>query len=716
MADYIELYKKYRPKKWEEVIGQKATVDSIRNAILNNTLPTGYLFSGTAGTGKALHKDTLIPTPTGFITMGELKVGDIVLGSNGKPCIVLRKYCPHDKNMYVIDFDNHESVKTSGGHLWEVLTRNSRLKLNKNSYDTLKEVLSTEEMKDNVYVTKNKYKNYSIKKSLPVQYESKKLELHPYILGLWLGDGNSDRHWITKSEEDINAINEYLKNNLPNYSIKLVNETKGNKTNFYEILKDGKSIKPLLVKLNLIKNKHIPDDYIYNSISNRYNLIRGLFDTDGTVEGFLKSNKNKGTQITFGQYGDEKKHIVDNVYLILSSLGFKVFYRTKQVTTEVKGTKIFNYISFSVRNDVTIFNLKRKQDKVSLGQRVHDNYFITNITKIEDNPKDYFCIEVDSHNHLFLCTKSFIPTHNTTISLLLAKAVNCEHLDENGNPCNKCDSCKAIDDNSQLGFKYISMANDGSVDNIRRIMEDSFLSQPIKKKVFILDEVQNLSGAAQEAMLIGLEDTKQDTLFLCCTTNPEKIRPAILSRLQSRQLQEPNLKELAHNLLNIVKQEKQNNSTIIPPNLTEPQLKEYITQAVKSANGSVRNSVRNLETLLSGGKLGSSYNQKIIETIRDRQIDVIYLITPQMVSDGINFANALESLYKDFSEILQSKLTNQSVKYGETFTPKFCLIALEEIGNTLCQISSKVIDSRILYEICVAKLVKYWEKFNQKQN
>lgn len=715
MADYIELYKKYRPKRWEEVIGQKATVDSIRNAILSHTLPTGYLFSGTAGTGKALHKDTLIPTPTEFITMKELKVGDIVLGSNGKPCTVLRKYCPYDKNMYLVEFDNHENVKTSGGHLWEVLTRNDRLKLNKQNYDKVKTIISTEDMKDNLYVTKNKYKNYSIRKSLPIQYEEKELELHPYILGLWLGDGNSDRAWITKSDVDIESIKEYISNNLSEYSIVLANETKGNKSNFYKILKNGVSIRPLLAKLNLIKNKHIPNDYIYNSVNNRYELIRGLFDTDGTVEGTVKNNKNKGTKITFGQYGDDKKHIVDNVYLILSSLGFKVFYRTKQITTDVKGTKTYYIINFSVRDDITIFNLKRKQDRISLGEKIHDNYFINNITKIEDNPNDYFCIEVDSDNHLFLCTKSFIPTHNTTISLLLAKAVNCEHLDENGNPCNKCDTCKAIDNNSQLGFKYISMANDGSVNNVRRIMEDSFLAQPIKKKVFILDEVQNMSSEAQDSMLIGLEDTKQDTLFLCCTTNPEKIKDAILSRLQSRLLQEPTVKELAYNLFNIIKQEKANNSALIS-NLTEEQIKDFIAQSVKSANGSVRNSIRNLETLLSGGKISNSYNQKIIEVIRDRQIDALYLITPQMSSDGVNFAKALENLHRDFTDILRAKITNKPISYEETFSSKFCLIAIDEIGDTLKHIASKVIDSRILYEICVSKLIKYWEKLAKAGN
>ena len=59
-----------------------------------------------------------------------------------------------------------------------------------------------------------------------------------------------------------------------------------------------------------------------------------------------------------------------------------------------------------------------------------------------------------------------------------------------------------------MGVKYITMAENGSADSIRKIMEESRLSQPIKKKVFILDETQNLSSAAQDAMLIGLEDKK----------------------------------------------------------------------------------------------------------------------------------------------------------------------------------------------------------------
>ena len=87
-----------------------------------------------------------------------------------------------------------------------------------------------------------------------------------------------------------------------------------------------------------------------------------------------------------------------------------------------------------------------------------------------------------------------------------------------------------------------------------------------------------------------------------------------------------------------------------------------------------------------------------------------------MSSDGVNFAKALENLHRDFTDILRAKITNKPISYGETFSSKFCLIAIDEIGDTLKHIASKVIDSRILYEICVSKLIKYWEKLAKAGN
>lgn len=86
------------------------------------------VFSGGTGSGKALHKDTLIPTPSGFKTVEELNVGDTIFDETGQQTKILKKYCPHDEKSFEITFSNGEKVKCSAGHLWKVSMLNKKEK------------------------------------------------------------------------------------------------------------------------------------------------------------------------------------------------------------------------------------------------------------------------------------------------------------------------------------------------------------------------------------------------------------------------------------------------------------------------------------------------------------------------------------------------------------------------------------------------------------
>src|SRR5699024_12814348 len=92
MSEYQELYKKYRPSNWDEIVGQEEVVSSLKASIKTDNLPSAYGFFGTHGCGKALHKDTLIPTPSGFKKMEDIEIGDYVIGYNSLPYEVNNKY------------------------------------------------------------------------------------------------------------------------------------------------------------------------------------------------------------------------------------------------------------------------------------------------------------------------------------------------------------------------------------------------------------------------------------------------------------------------------------------------------------------------------------------------------------------------------------------------------------------------------------------------
>lgn len=125
-------------------------------------------------------------------------------------------------------------------------------------------------------------------------------------------------------------------------------------------------------------------------------------------------------------------------------------------------------------------------------------------------------------------------TGKTTISKILAKAINCENPDGQGNPCCKCETCKSIDAGTCPGVHYISAANYGDVASVRGFMEQARRMSVIRKPIWIIDEIQNLSKQAFDALLIPLEDVKMPSLFIFCTTEIKKVPETITTRVQSR--------------------------------------------------------------------------------------------------------------------------------------------------------------------------------------
>ena len=146
-------------------------------------------------------------------------------------------------------------------------------------------------------------------------------------------------------------------------------------------------------------------------------------------------------------------------------------------------------------------------------------------------------------------------TGKTSIAKVIAKTLNCPNVNEDLQPCNECSVCKNIDSDTLIGVQYFSMANNGEVDNVRRIVQDAQTKVAIKKKVIIIDEYHNLSPKGFDALLIPLEKDNMNALFIFCTTELDKIRPAVLSRTQNISLKPVKQKELAKNLIEIAKKE-----------------------------------------------------------------------------------------------------------------------------------------------------------------
>lgn len=121
----------------------------------------------------------------------------------------------------------------------------------------------------------------------------------------------------------------------------------------------------------------------------------------------------------------------------------------------------------------------------------------------------------------------------TTCARIFAKAINCEHLTPDGEPCNECESCRAFNEQRSYNIVELDAASNNSVDDIRGITDQVRIPPQVGRyRVFIIDEVHMLSTAAFNAFLKTLEEPPEYAIFILATTEKQKIIPTILSRCQ----------------------------------------------------------------------------------------------------------------------------------------------------------------------------------------
>lgn len=344
--------------------------------------------------GKALSLDTPIITPNGFSKVGDIKVGDVIYGRDGKKTnVTFVTDIMNNHDVYEIEFDNGEKIKADAEHIWKV----SSVDFKKS--DKKERNLTTEELIPYYEQLKKRSKPSCIyiQNSDILEFDDKKTDIHPYYLGLWLGDGNRGQARITCSKEDYNEYKILLTEKCGYDITEFKLDKRSKNTGYFGIYKTEK----LLKKINVFKNKHIPEEYIFNSEEKRLDLLKGLMDSDGYI------NK-KGTC----QFYQSDKKIIEQVRLLLSTLGIKTSLTIK------KTIKKDCYVLTFVSREFSVFNLNRKKKRLKCkhNHQKNNRIYIRNIKKINSEPVK--CLQVDNNEHMFLCGKMLIPTHNTTISLI----------------------------------------------------------------------------------------------------------------------------------------------------------------------------------------------------------------------------------------------------------------------------------------------------------
>lgn len=402
------------------------------------------LLTGSTGTGKSLLNSILIPSPyseTGYIRMGDIKVGDYVYDRKGRPTKVLGVFPQGPREVFEIKLTDGRTISADGEHLFSYYTAKQKLKYDNNQYKNGVpnfKTNSVNELLELGVTTQEANGRTRIKFYLPmneaVERTPKEFNLQPYELGTLLSDSYFDNDKLSEIPELINCD---------------------------------------------LHDKFIPNDYKLGSIEQRWNLIKGLFDADGSIA------NDKSFDVTYTSISEK---LISDIQEVLWSLGVMstIVDDNEQsgYTLQIKSQNNEKNRFFSLPRKLEICDLAEKQDAHKKRIKKFNFVGIESITKLSYK-EDMTCILVDNSEHLFLAGREHIVTHNTETT----KAI-CETLYPG--------------ENVLQNFNMPDYKLESAEPAFRKKLGETVRHQP--NSVILLDEFEKGSDAIKDSMLAILDE------------------------------------------------------------------------------------------------------------------------------------------------------------------------------------------------------------------
>ncbi len=383
--------------------------DSIPRLMTQGTIevaPLAYM------RGRAQPVHTKVLTPWGFRPIGELEIGDLVVGSDGEPTPVIGVYPQGVKEIYRVTMQDGSSTLATGDHLWAVHTRDDRRRGKPHR------VLQTTDMIGDLRAAH--YHRYELPLiSQPVAFPAQDAPLDPYAVGLLLGDGcmtgsNVTPTFATNDPELADALGAVLA------GVKI--RWKGG-TDYALSRTAGRTqtrfANPLTVALRAVglegtgsQTKFVPEAYLYNSADVRLAVLQGLLDSDGGPVAQL------GRKCRI-QYCTTSPRLRDDVLFLVRSLGGVGYWRTRQAEGRkpgrVNGRPVHHrsdayVLDLRLPAGIEPFRLARKAEKYRAAGNGRPMRFITSIEP--EGTAEAVCIQIAAADSLYV-TEDFILTHNT---------------------------------------------------------------------------------------------------------------------------------------------------------------------------------------------------------------------------------------------------------------------------------------------------------------
>ena len=239
-------------------------------------LNEGKIAEQKTGEGKSCSLNTPIPTPEGWKTAGDIRVGDVMFGRNGKPTKVLGVYPQGKKQIYEVHLSDGRMVEVADEHLWSVYQTGRKGLKTLNTVDML-----------NKGLREGKAYRFRLPMNAAVEYQEADLPLNPYVLGAFLGNGCKD----TQHALSLSSGNEFVPNEIAKIIGCRTRKRKNAHTWYFYKEDDSRFLSKTypdeydsLLTQTKCGDKYIPDIYKTASSEQRWALLQGLFDTGGCIE------------------------------------------------------------------------------------------------------------------------------------------------------------------------------------------------------------------------------------------------------------------------------------------------------------------------------------------------------------------------------------------------------------------------------------------------
>lgn len=400
-------------KQLEELSKKEDGLTGVRTGFVDlDRLTSGWqpsdliIVAARPGMGKCLGKGTKVLMYDGSLkNVEDVEVGDRLMGDDSTPRKVL-SLARGREQMYWIRQNKGIDYRVNESHILSLKKSREEGRGNRGAILNI----SVRDLLRKSPKFQSNYKGYKV----PVSFAEKELPIAPYFLGIWLGDGTQSSVAITTVD---NEVIEYLHEYAQSINQEVSVTTQENRTSNYSIVGGGQghkgySLQGHLREIDVLNNKHIPNDYLINSEENRLQLLAGLLDSDGH---YLE--QSNGYEIT-----QKNKALAEQIKFLCDSLGFRTSLKSKKASIASIGYESTVW-RIRIYGDIEKIPVRIQRKKANPWKSIVD-WQVTGISIEKDIVDDYYGFEIDG-NKLFLLEDMTV-THNTSFTLALARNASLE--------------------------------------------------------------------------------------------------------------------------------------------------------------------------------------------------------------------------------------------------------------------------------------------------